>query len=95
MSNVHYEMNSFLTKLSQLNNCGFNASLHFNSYEGRIYVNLNADLGHFLQNDWNETWNTVQKRMSKPSRIKRLLKRKQNKMNSARNTDTQYRYGYS
>ena len=88
MASVHYEMHSFLTKLSQLNNCGFNANLHFNCYEGRIYVNLNADLGFFPQNDWSETWNTAERKMAKPSRIKRRLRRKQTMDSKCNNSDT-------
>ena len=75
MFTVPNEMNSFMMKLSQLNSCGFNACLQFNSFEGRIYVNMSADLGCNVQNDWSETWHNVEKKMWKPSRIKRRLRR--------------------
>ena len=75
MASVHYELNSFLMKLSQLNSCGFNANLQFNSHNGRIYVHLSADLGYYGQNEWSEKWNTVEEKMCKPSRVKRRLRR--------------------
>ena len=87
MFTVPNEMSSFMMKLSQLNSCGFNACLQFNSFEGRIYVNMSADLGCNVQNDWSETWHNVEKKMWKPSRIKRRLRRKNTNGTSLNNSD--------
>ena len=47
MTTVHWEMQSFIWKLSQLAHAGFNASLNFNFYQGRMFVNFSSDLGEF------------------------------------------------
>ena len=40
-----FEISSFTTKFAQLSSCGFRANLNFSCSEGKILVNLNAELG--------------------------------------------------
>ena len=81
MTPMTAETNSFLSKLLQLNSCGFNAQLYFNACGGRVYVNLNADLGYDF-GIRGQSPSCVKKRPS-PSRIRRRLRRSQ----AARPTD--------
>ena len=48
---------------------------------------MSADLGCNVQNDWSETWHNVEKKMWKPSRIKRRLRRKNTNGISLNNSD--------
>ena len=73
------EVNSFLWKLFQLNSCGFNATLHFSTYEGRIYANMNADLS-FPLHDWTD-FEGSRRNTFNPSRIRRRTRRRKRQPN--------------
>ena len=73
MAALFAEMNSFVTKLTQLNSYGLNACLNFNAYGGRVYVSLHAELGGDLE---TEDY-TQARKMPKPSRLRRWLRRRQ------------------
>ena len=73
------EVNSFLWKLFQLNSCGFNATLHFSTYEGRIYANMNADLG-FPLHAWTD-FEGSRRNTFNPSRIRRRTRRRKRQPN--------------
>ena len=45
MAAVQEEMLSFLRKFNQISGNGYNATLCFNSYHGRIFANIHADIG--------------------------------------------------
>ena len=47
MAAVGFEINSFLEKFALMARQDINANLHFNSYEGKIFVSLQAELGQF------------------------------------------------
>ena len=71
------EMNSFVIKLSQLNSCGLNACVNFNAYGGRVYASLHADLGDLEAKDYPQP-----RKMQKPSRLRRRIRRRQAFRNS-------------
>ena len=78
------EMNSFLSKFTQLNSYGCNANLNFNCFGGRIYVSLQTELGYDLSGGYS--CNVTRKRSPKPSRVRRRLRRKQNTRNASNAT---------
>ena len=43
---VRFELNSFMEKFAQLSSLNVNANLHLDSFNGKIYVSLQAELGH-------------------------------------------------
>ena len=68
------EMNSFTSKLSQLNYCGYSASLNFHTINGRMYASLHADLGPAkLSYTYDQQQFT---KRTKPSRIRRRMRRR-------------------
>ena len=71
------EISSFISKLTQLASCGFRANLTFDCCDGRVIVNLNADLGRV---DLPPT--TFQQPYNRPSQVKRRLRRKKARENT-------------
>ena len=80
------EMNSFTSKLSQLNYCGYSASLNFHTINGQMYASLHADLGPAeLRYTYDQQQFT---KSTKPSRIRRRMRRKHASNNIERNNAT-------
>ena len=78
MSTVQIEINSFISKLLQLNNYGYHADLHFNAFGGRIRVNMSADLGFDSCDGWRPSqYQECNRRRPNQSRRNRRLRRKQ------------------
>ena len=91
---VEEEMFSFIQKFQQLSYNGFDASLNFNSYQGTVYVNFNASLGHLMYPPQPAYTNSNYVRSSgkkfnimKPSRIRRK-KRREEKRHSGEDPST-------
>ena len=74
------EINSFMSKLMQLNSFGFNANLNLSAYGGTIYVNLQVDLGPDDSNLQGKAPSSCKK--SNSSRVRRRLRRKEACQNS-------------
>ena len=45
MATMQWEVQSFVSKFTQLAHAGFNSSLNFNHFQGRMFVNFSSDLG--------------------------------------------------
>ena len=77
---MNLEINSFVSKLMQLNSFGLNASLSFQAHCGRIFVNLQADLGHgdsyHNGNNYHNVQTQTRVKKQSPSRRRRLRRRK-------------------
>ena len=86
MAGFYGEMNSFTSKLSQLNYCGYNATLNFHTFNGRMYASLHADLGSA---ELTYSYDQQQfKKKTKPSRIRRRMRRKHASNNTEKNITT-------
>ena len=70
--NVNIELNSFISKLVQLNSNGVSANLNINAFGGILSVSLNADFGHNFGGGY-----TFNKKPPKPARLRRRLRRKE------------------
>ena len=78
MSTLIDELHSFVEKLSQLHYCGINASLNLNTYNGKMYASLHAELNSSeMEYDARNFYAQPQPKKTKPSRLKRQLQRKQ------------------
>ena len=78
MATVIDEMHSFVAKLSQLHYCGINASLNLNTYNGRMYASMHAELSSLeMECNARRYFSQPQPKKTKPSRLKRQLQRKQ------------------
>ena len=69
---LNVELNSFISKLVQLNSYGINANLNVTACDGKIKVSLHADLGHDVDGGY-----AFYMKPPKPSRLRRRLKRKE------------------
>ena len=79
MAGVQEEISSFISKFQQLCYNGIDAYLHFSSWQGSVYVNCYANLGHFTQppqplyaSSYQHNFN-----LRKPSRIRRRKRREE------------------
>ena len=52
MAAVGYELQSFLEKFAHLSRLDVNTNLHFDSFNGKIFVNFQAELGYFRPTDF-------------------------------------------
>ena len=78
MSTLIDEMHSFVAKQSQLHYCGINASLNLNTYNGRMYASIPAELSSSeMECNARQYFSQPQPKKTKPSRLKRQLQRKQ------------------
>ena len=78
MATVIDEMHSFVAKLSQLHYCGINASLNLNTYNGRMYASMHAELSSLeMECNARRYFSQPQPKKTKPPRFKRQLQRKQ------------------
>ena len=76
MSAMNLELDSFISKLLQLNSCGFYANLNLNANGGRVFATLSVDLSDTFQYGWSDIGQHG-KRRSNRSRNNRRLRRKQ------------------
>ena len=80
MASAQIEIQSFVDKFAHLTSLGFNTNIHFNSYEGRIFVNFQADIGMFTQPPKPLAHTLlVQQHNMKPSKIRRYARREENR----------------
>ena len=83
MAGLNLEINSFVSKLMQMNSLGLNACLNLQAYHGRVYVNLQADLGH--DNNYNYCQTRTNERNHSSSRQRRRLRRRRKAFKKASN----------
>ena len=75
MSIVNAEMESFFCKFSLLANYGVNANLTFDVSDGKVIVNLKADLGFLIAPEESKHHASSNSRVTKPSRVRRRHRR--------------------
>ena len=71
------EMHSFVAKFNQLAGCGINSCLSFNSYNGKLFVNMTAEIGDSPHQASSQAVPPRQYENVKPSRIRRRKRREQ------------------
>ena len=76
---ANYEMLSFIEKFNQMTTCGFNAKLNFSCNNGRVSVQLSADLGCLYPGlyPYPRTASFSNQESVKPSKVKRRQRRAQ------------------
>ena len=74
---THMEIESFISKFAFLSSYGFVADLHFTMVNGQVKVNLQASLG-----DLNASTMNSKPQSTKPSKIRRRLRRQEKRINS-------------
>ena len=63
-------MHSFVAKQSQLHYCGINASLNLNTYNGRMYASIPAELSSSeMECNARQYFSQPQPKNTKPSRL--------------------------
>ena len=99
---VQEEMFSFLRKFNQLNGDGFNATLNFNSFQGRIFINIHADDGdasrlnveddHDAPSLFEQNVGSKKKSYMKPSRTRRRRRRERQRCSEQTLAETTEEY---
>ena len=76
---VYAEIHSFISKFMQLTSLGLNGNVNFSSNGGRLFVNLNVDLGNHLTPPSHSFTSSPK---VKPSRVRRRKRRENARVNS-------------
>ena len=76
MAATHYEIQSFISKFSQLASFGYNSTLTFNTVHGKVYASFTAELGELAQPP-TEYCQSFPRKKCKPSQYWRRQRRKE------------------
>ena len=79
MASAQVEIQYFVDKFAHLTSLGFNTNIQFNSYEGRISVIFQADLGMFTQPPQPLAHTLLVQHQMKPSKMRRYARREENR----------------
>ena len=87
MAAVHFEVYSFIEKFMHLSACGLNANVNFINQDGRITVNLQADIG-----TTQSLYNSSDYRQQNCTSLSRRKRRKRRRQKSALNPGASTNY---